>query len=37
MEKLKNEGNVDNVVLVANDIPVASSLAGMSHTKSSMC
>ncbi|MDG2671156.1 LuxQ periplasmic sensor domain-containing protein, partial [Vibrio parahaemolyticus] len=28
MEKLKNEGNVDNVVLVANDIPVASSLAG---------
>ncbi|PFG57823.1 two-component system autoinducer 2 sensor kinase/phosphatase LuxQ [Vibrio sp. ES.051] len=28
MERLKNEGNVDNVVLVANDTPVASSLIG---------
>ncbi|KJR14346.1 hypothetical protein UF29_22765, partial [Vibrio parahaemolyticus] len=28
MEELKNEGNVDNDVLVVNDIPEASSLAG---------
>ncbi|MDW1926593.1 quorum-sensing autoinducer 2 sensor kinase/phosphatase LuxQ [Vibrio sp. 947] len=28
MERLKNEGNVDNVVLVANNTPLASSLVG---------
>ncbi|WP_423840951.1 ATP-binding protein [Vibrio mytili] len=28
MEKLKNKGNIDNVVLVADDTPLASSLAG---------
>lgn len=28
MEKLKREGNVDNVVLVANEIPLASSTTG---------
>jgi two-component system autoinducer 2 sensor kinase/phosphatase LuxQ len=28
MERLKNEGNVNNVVLVSNDLPLANSLAG---------
>ncbi|ALR17854.1 quorum-sensing autoinducer 2 sensor kinase/phosphatase LuxQ [Vibrio natriegens] len=28
MERLKNEGNVDNVVLISNNLPLANSLAG---------